>query len=68
MDTTRRSCTVKEDLLKNVSVDKYISTIDNKVVVHIDTYELPENNKGPMLRIYLNDDTENPLWDNTQND
>jgi hypothetical protein len=36
--------------------------IDGTVVVEIDTPELPENDKGPIIRIWLNDDTvyENP--------
>ena len=50
-----------------VSFDVYRSSIDGKVVVHVETEEekLPCNDEGPTgLRIYMNDDTEGPLWDN----
>ena len=34
---------------------------DGTLVVHIDTGGVPENEKGPMIRVYLNDD---PLFAN----
>lgn len=46
-----------------VSLDVYRSGRDGTVVVHVDTDGLPENERGPKLRIYLNDDTENPVYD-----
>jgi len=48
------------------TLEHYISEIDGHHVVHIDTDELPENEHGPIMRIYLNDDTDNPLFDNTE--
>lgn len=49
-----------------VGVDIYRSSIDGAVVVHIDTEEdkLPCDTLGPTgLRVYINDDTDNPIWD-----
>ncbi|MEX2258980.1 MAG: hypothetical protein WD672_09760, partial [Woeseia sp.] len=37
---------------------------DGSVVVHVETPAIDENAKGPLLTIYLNDDLDNPLWDN----
>jgi hypothetical protein len=47
-----------------VEFDVYLSTVDNTVVVHINTPGLTENSDGPHLRVYINDDTDNPVWDN----
>jgi len=35
-------------------------------VVHVDTANLPENACGPLITIYVNDDTENPAYDNRE--
>lgn len=46
--------------------DCYISDIDGHWVVHIDTPDgWQENEDGPMFRVYINDDVENPIWNNT---
>ena len=48
-----------------VGVDIYRSKIDGAVVVHIDTNEelLPCDAAGPTgLRVYINDDTDNPVY------
>lgn len=37
---------------------------DGTPVVHIDTGDLDENQDGPVCRVYLNDDTDDPLWAN----
>ena len=29
---------------------------DGTVVVHVDTHDLPENDRVPIIRVYLNDD------------
>ena len=40
----------------------YRSEIDGCIVVEIDTSDMPENDKGPIVRVYLNDGVifENP--------
>lgn len=44
-----------------VEIEGYIG-IDGTLVIGIDTPNLPEDDKGPIIRIWLNDDTvyENP--------
>lgn len=37
---------------------------DGSVVVHVETPKIDENGRGPLLTIYLNDDLDDPLWDN----
>ncbi len=51
--------------IDNISVDVYRSKRDGAWVVHIDTPGLDENAKGPICRIYLNDDTDDPIWNIT---
>lgn len=47
------------------TITYYHSEIDGERVIHIDTPETwEENEQGPCCRIYLNDDTENPLFSN----
>ena len=46
-------------------IDAYISAEDGYWVIHVDTPGIPDNELGPMCRIYLNDDMDDPLWDNT---
>lgn len=40
---------------------------DGSIVVHVDTKDIPDNERGPVLTIYLNDDTDDPLWINPEN-
>jgi len=42
--------------------DVYRSSNDGVIVVHVQTDEIPENENGPMIRVYLNDEVifENP--------
>jgi len=44
--------------------DVYESEVDGVTVAHVDTGELPENELGPVIRIYLNDTVlyENPKF------
>tara|TARA_R110000824_G_scaffold173688_4_gene351833 strand:+ start:2317 stop:2547 length:231 start_codon:yes stop_codon:yes gene_type:complete len=53
--------TEKQLLDLGVQVEAYIG-IDGTLVIGIDTPELPEDDKGPLIRIWLNDETvfENP--------
>lgn len=46
-------------------IDVYIGN-DGAHVIHVDTPGIPENELGPMCRIYLNDDCDDPIWDNTE--
>ena len=47
------------------TIDFYISKHDGIPVVHIDTPDdWEENENGPVFRCYINDDTDNPIWDN----
>lgn len=48
----------------DVYLTAYRRDEDGSVVVHVETPLLAENSAGPMLTIYLNDDLEDPLWDN----
>ena len=53
------------DIETNITIDTYISKIDGTPVVHIDTpNDGEQNNNGPILRVYINDDTDNPVFDN----
>lgn len=40
----------------------YRSEIDGCIVVHIDTQDIPEDQRGPIIRVYVNDGVvyENP--------
>lgn len=44
------------------SFDVYCAEADGTMVVHVDTDDLPEDENGPLIRIYLNDEVifENP--------
>jgi hypothetical protein len=47
------------------SLSEYKSSRDGTTVLHVDTPEdWPENSQGPIVRIYLNDDTDDPIFDN----
>jgi len=48
---------------KEVSVDLYVSEITGKLTLYIDTTGISDTQYGPDLRIVLNDDFENPIWD-----
>lgn len=51
--------------IAKVNFDVYTSSIDGALVVHIDTTDdIPTNHQGPMMRVYINDDTDNPIWNN----
>jgi len=41
--------------------DVYRGAEDKCVVVHVETTGIPENEKGPILRVYLNDE---PIYEN----
>lgn len=52
-----------------VTVAVYTSLVDGKIVVQIDTSEYedryPSNSEGPTnIRVVMNDDFNNNLWDN----
>lgn len=47
-------------------IDVYISAEDGVPVIHVDTPGIPDNELGPICRIYLNDDIDDPIWDNSQ--
>lgn len=51
-----------------VTIDK--SEVDGTWVVFVDTQEMPDNEKGPILRINLNDEQlwANPPFPGTEND
>jgi len=46
------------------TIDVYRAEADGVTVIHVDTEGLPENDKGPKIRIYLNDYAieENPVY------
>jgi hypothetical protein len=37
---------------------------DGSWVCHVDTYGLPENRRGPKITVYINDDCDDPVFDN----
>ena len=37
---------------------------DGSWVCHVDTSDLPENQDGPLLTVYINDDIDDPVFDN----
>lgn len=45
-------------------IDVYRAEADGVTVIHVDTEGLPENDQGPQIRIYLNDQPieENPVY------
>jgi hypothetical protein len=61
--TRRGKVKLKDPRLSGLELDAYIGE-DGAVVIHIDTPNVPDNSRGPQCRIYLNDDTDDPLWDN----
>ena len=36
------------------------------LVVHVDTPGVPENEHGPLMTVYINDDLANPVYDNQE--
>lgn len=51
--------------------DVYFSEVDGTCVVHIDTEGMPENDMGPIMRVYINDGDsvyENPRYESPQLD
>ena len=49
-----------------IEFDVYQSSVDGVPVVHIDTPGLLENKHGPVCRIYINDDIDYPIWNNSK--
>lgn len=47
------------------TIDTYISEIDGVIVVHIDTQGVDEDHNGPIMRVYINDDTDTPVFNNS---
>ena len=43
--------------------DVYVSSKDGVTVVHIDTIDMPEDDNGPIIRVYLND---SPIYENPE--
>jgi hypothetical protein len=43
------------------TIDMYQSQVDGVWVVHVDTHGLDENKKGPIIRVYINDE---PVFEN----
>jgi len=39
---------------------------DGSWIVHLDTHSIPDNAQGPLLTVYLNDDMDEPIWDNQE--
>ena len=39
---------------------------DGSWVVHVDTLDMDENGMWPLITVYINDDIENPVFDNRQ--
>jgi len=48
---------------QEIEVGFYVSQYSGKLTLHINTKEIPDAIKGPALRVVLNDDFEDPLWD-----
>jgi hypothetical protein len=48
---------------QEIEVDLYISETTGRLTLHIDTIDIPDTAYGPDLRIVLNDDFEDPIWD-----
>lgn len=44
--------------------DVYRSEVDGTIVVHVDTPGVPEDYNGPHVRVYINDDIDNPVFNN----
>lgn len=51
----------KELEARGIEVDAYRSPEDDTLVVYVDTPGIDENEKGPLIRLYLNDD---PVFEN----
>ncbi len=50
-------------IAENPTIDCY-QRVDGSWVVHVDTMDLPENSEGPLITVYINDDIENPVYEN----
>lgn len=48
---------------QGIEVDAYRSPEDDTLVVYVDTPGIDENEKGPLIRLYLNDD---PVYENPE--
>lgn len=48
---------------KELEVDLYVSDLTGRLTLYIDTTGIPDAAYGPDLRIVLNDDFEDPIWD-----
>jgi len=46
-----------------VGIELYNNAITNKLEMRIDTTEIADTQYGPDIRIILNDDYEDPIWD-----
>jgi hypothetical protein len=54
-----------EGYAEGPSLTEYESSIDGCTVLHVNTpHDWPENERGPIVRIYLNDDTDAPIFNN----
>lgn len=53
-----------------VAISVYPSPEDGTMVIHLDTPNIAEDENGPLLRLYLNDDTiyENPPYPGSEED
>ena len=51
--------------LMGMEITVFISAIDGLPVVCIDTPEINEDTHGPLMRVQINDDSENPVYNNT---
>lgn len=48
---------------QEIEVDLYVSEATGRLTLYIDTTNIPDTAYGPDLRIVLNDDFEDPIWD-----
>lgn len=53
------------EIMCTPTIDCYQSESDGVWVVHVDTKGCPEDTNGPIMRVYINDDTDNPVYSNT---
>ncbi len=62
------SITIEMSDEQNLEILVSKSPVDHTVVVNVDTLNLPEDDGGPRIRVYLNDEVtfENPPYPNTQ--
>lgn len=56
--------TIISDGDDELEVSLWRSENDGQLTLHIGTTDIKDNQDGPVLRVILNDDYDDPIWEN----